>query len=100
MTHVSVHDSEEEGESHTAKNRRVHLFVIRDSISTSDSLEHISEFICLEIRGRNDSMVFSFINLRTVYVSISLYFIDLLFELLNLTKRSPEKTNEKFVSKF
>jgi len=44
-------------------------------------------------------MISSFVDLRTIDVSISLNLINLFFKLSSLAKRGPKQTNQKFVSK-
>jgi len=79
MTHISIHDSEKEGESDASEHWRIDLFVVRDTICAGDCLEDIGKIVSLEVRWRDDSMVFSFIDLRTINVSIFLNVVNLIF---------------------
>jgi hypothetical protein len=98
MGHISVHHSKEEWEGHASKDTWVHFFVIRHTIGIGNGLENKSELIGLEMRWRNDSMIFSLIDLRSINVPVLLNILYFLSNSLNLIERSPEETHEEFIS--
>lgn len=61
MTHISEHDTEEEGEGYASKNGWVNLLVHGHTISVDDFLESPCEFVSLEVgRGLDVVAVESF----------------------------------------
>lgn len=76
MPQVTKHDTEQERECHTSKDRRIHLLVRRDTIRVHDFLEHLSEFIRFEHTGWFDSMIMH--QLEGGYLHVSVFLLDCL----------------------
>ena len=65
MSHISKHDSKEEWESDTSKDRRIDLFVHWDTVGVNNLLEWPREVICLDVGRWCDIMSFEFLKISS-----------------------------------
>jgi hypothetical protein len=87
MTHITEHDTEQEGESHTGKYSRVNFLVHGNTISVNDFLEGPCELISFKVSRRLDSMVTKSLIVRSGIVLKNFPDLRLLFN------GAPEEAN-------
>lgn len=87
MTHISEHDTKQEGERNNGKYSRVYLFVHWNTIGVDNLLESKSKFIAFNIGRRLNSMVAESLEVSGRIVLKD--FSDLTF----VCNRAPEESN-------
>lgn len=87
MTHITEHDTKQEGERNNGEHGRVHLFVHWNTISVDNLLESKGKFIAFNVGRRFNSMVTE--SLEVSRRIVLKYFSDLAF----VGNGAPEESN-------
>ena len=87
MTHISKHDSEQEGERNASEKSRVGLFVHRLTIGVNNFLESPGKLIGFNVGGRDYSMLIE------SFECCGWVLLELLPDHFFISARSPKETN-------